>query len=136
MFLRTEQAGALIQMPVFVLLFLAPVYVPIDLLTGWIHDVGEVQPGPRRRSRRVAGCWRVRRSRWRWRSRSSPAPHWCWPVFARRGLAKRRARGLRLDRCWNARKLDEASLAPNARIAGATPMFDWIGSEGVAVFSY
>ena len=29
MFLRTEQAGALIQMPVFVLLFLAPVYVPI-----------------------------------------------------------------------------------------------------------
>ena len=27
MFLRTEQAGALIQMPVFVLLFLAPVYV-------------------------------------------------------------------------------------------------------------
>ena len=30
MFLRTEQAGALIQMPVFVLLFLAPVYVPLD----------------------------------------------------------------------------------------------------------
>lgn len=38
--------------------------------------------------------------------------------------------------CWNARKLDEASLAPNARIAGATPMFDWIGSDDVAVFSY
>ena len=29
MFLRTEQAGPLIQMPVFVLLFLAPVYVPL-----------------------------------------------------------------------------------------------------------
>ena len=37
MFLRTEQAGALIQMPVFVLLFLAPVYVPVSLLSGWIH---------------------------------------------------------------------------------------------------
>ncbi|HEY2437019.1 MAG TPA: ABC transporter permease [Solirubrobacteraceae bacterium] len=44
MFLRTEQAGALIQMPVFVLLFLAPVYVPITLLTGWIHDVANVNP--------------------------------------------------------------------------------------------
>jgi ABC-type multidrug transport system permease subunit len=44
MFLRTEQAGALIQMPVFVLLFLAPVYVPIDLLTGWIHSVAAVNP--------------------------------------------------------------------------------------------
>jgi ABC-2 type transport system permease protein len=42
MFLRTEQAGALIQMPVFVLLFLAPVYVPLPLLTGWIHDVASV----------------------------------------------------------------------------------------------
>jgi ABC-2 type transport system permease protein len=44
MFLRTEQAGALIQMPVFVLLFLAPVYVPLTLLTGWIHDVANVNP--------------------------------------------------------------------------------------------
>jgi ABC-2 type transport system permease protein len=44
MFLRTEQAGALIQMPVFVLLFLAPVYVPLPLLTGWIHDVAQLNP--------------------------------------------------------------------------------------------
>jgi ABC-2 type transport system permease protein len=44
MFLRTEQAGAVIQMPVFVLLFLAPVYVPITLLTGWIHAVANVNP--------------------------------------------------------------------------------------------
>jgi ABC-2 type transport system permease protein len=44
MFLRTEQAGALIQMPVFVLLFLAPVYVPLPLLTGWIHAVASVNP--------------------------------------------------------------------------------------------
>ena len=44
MFLRTEQAGALIQMPVFVLMFLAPVYVPITLLNGWIHDVANLNP--------------------------------------------------------------------------------------------
>ena len=44
MFLRTEQAGAVIQMPVFVLLFLAPVYVPLTLLTGWIHTVANLNP--------------------------------------------------------------------------------------------
>src|SRR5947209_15596307 len=44
MFLRTEQAGALIQMPVFVLLFLAPVYVPLNLLAGWIHTVAKLNP--------------------------------------------------------------------------------------------
>lgn len=31
-------------MPVFVLLFLAPVYVPLSLLTGWIHDVANLNP--------------------------------------------------------------------------------------------
>jgi ABC-2 type transport system permease protein len=44
MFLRTEQAGALIQMPVFVGLFLAPVFVPLQLLTGWIHAVARLNP--------------------------------------------------------------------------------------------
>ena len=44
MFLRTEQAGALIQMPVFVVLFLTPVYVPLRLLTGWIHAVARLNP--------------------------------------------------------------------------------------------
>jgi ABC-2 type transport system permease protein len=44
MFLRTEQAGALIQMPVFVLLFLAPVFVPVPLLSGWIHTVAKLNP--------------------------------------------------------------------------------------------
>ena len=38
--------------------------------------------------------------------------------------------------CWNARKLDETDLAPNARLAGATPMFDWIGDDHAAIFSY
>jgi ABC-2 type transport system permease protein len=44
MFLRTEQAGSLIQMPVFVILFLAPVYVPLKLLSGWIHAVARYNP--------------------------------------------------------------------------------------------
>ena len=41
---RTLQAGPLMQVPVFLTLFLAPVYVPLDLLTGWIHAVASVNP--------------------------------------------------------------------------------------------
>ena len=37
--------------------------------------------------------------------------------------------------CFNARKLDETTLVENARLAGATPLWDWIG-EGATVFSY
>jgi ABC-2 type transport system permease protein len=32
------------QMPVFLVLFLAPVYVPLDLLAGWVHGVATVNP--------------------------------------------------------------------------------------------
>jgi ABC-2 type transport system permease protein len=32
------------QLPVFIILFLAPVYVPEDLLTGWIEPVASVNP--------------------------------------------------------------------------------------------
>jgi ABC-2 type transport system permease protein len=42
--LRTIQAGPAMQMPVFVLLFLAPVYVPLSLLSGWIHTVARLNP--------------------------------------------------------------------------------------------
>ena len=38
--------------------------------------------------------------------------------------------------CFNSRKLDEADLAPNARIAGATPLWEWIGDDAATVFSY
>ena len=41
---RTLQAGPLMQMPVFIILFLAPVYVPRALLTGWIEPVASVNP--------------------------------------------------------------------------------------------
>jgi len=37
--------------------------------------------------------------------------------------------------CFKARRLDEDSLVPNARLAGATPLWEWIG-EGATVFSY
>jgi ABC-type polysaccharide/polyol phosphate export permease len=41
---RTIQAGPAMQIPVFLCLFLAPVYVPLDLLTGWIHGVASANP--------------------------------------------------------------------------------------------
>jgi ABC-2 type transport system permease protein len=42
--LRTMQAGPVMQMPVFLILFFAPVYVPLSLLEGWIHAVAVVNP--------------------------------------------------------------------------------------------
>lgn len=41
---RSIQAGPLMQTPVFLVLFLAPVYVPLTLLKGWIHAVASVNP--------------------------------------------------------------------------------------------
>jgi predicted peroxiredoxin len=37
--------------------------------------------------------------------------------------------------CFNARKLDDGNLVRNARIAGATPLWEWIGDDAT-VFSY
>jgi predicted peroxiredoxin len=37
--------------------------------------------------------------------------------------------------CFSARALDESALVENARLAGATPLWDWIG-DGATVFSY
>jgi ABC-type multidrug transport system permease subunit len=42
--LRTMQAGPLMQMPAFLVLFFAPVYVPLSLLEGWIHGLATVNP--------------------------------------------------------------------------------------------
>jgi ABC-2 type transport system permease protein len=41
---RTMQAGPVMQMPVFLVLFFAPVYVPLALLQGWIHTVATINP--------------------------------------------------------------------------------------------
>ena len=42
--LRSQQAFPVMQMPVFILLFFAPVYVPLGLLEGWIHGVATINP--------------------------------------------------------------------------------------------
>lgn len=42
--LRTMQAGPAMQVPVFLVLFLAPVYVPLELLQDWIHAVARLNP--------------------------------------------------------------------------------------------
>ena len=42
--LRTIQAGPLMQIPVFLILFMAPVYVPLSLLNGWIQRRRLAQP--------------------------------------------------------------------------------------------
>jgi predicted peroxiredoxin len=38
--------------------------------------------------------------------------------------------------CVSSRGVDEANLVANARIAGATPLWEWIGDEPATVFSY
>ena len=37
--------------------------------------------------------------------------------------------------CFNTKKLDEGQLVENARLAGATPLWEWVG-DGATVFSY
>jgi ABC-2 type transport system permease protein len=41
---RTVQAGPAMQTPVFLAVFLAPAYVPLQLLRGWIHSVANFNP--------------------------------------------------------------------------------------------
>ena len=38
--------------------------------------------------------------------------------------------------CFNSKKLDEAQLVDNARLGGATPLWQWIGEGAATVFSY
>jgi ABC-2 type transport system permease protein len=42
--IRTIQAMPLIQLPVFLILFMAPVYVPLSLLEGWVSAVAPLNP--------------------------------------------------------------------------------------------
>lgn len=41
---RNPQFAPAMQIPVFVGLFIAPVYLPLALLDGWIHDAAQVNP--------------------------------------------------------------------------------------------
>jgi ABC-2 type transport system permease protein len=45
-FIRTKSVNAApaFQTPIFLVLFLAPVYLPLHLLTGWIHTVASINP--------------------------------------------------------------------------------------------
>jgi predicted peroxiredoxin len=38
--------------------------------------------------------------------------------------------------CFNTRGLDADNLVANARVAGATPLWEWVGDEAATVFSY
>ena len=61
--LRTIQAGPLMQMPVFLLLFLAPVYVPLALLGGTLHAFARFNPRHlRARGRAAASSPATRRT--------------------------------------------------------------------------
>jgi ABC-2 type transport system permease protein len=42
--MRTQQAGPLIRTPIFLALFFAPVFVPLDLLSGWIRAIASINP--------------------------------------------------------------------------------------------
>ncbi len=41
---RNPQLGPAMQIPMFVAIFLAPVYVPIELLHGWLHAAARANP--------------------------------------------------------------------------------------------
>jgi ABC-2 type transport system permease protein len=44
MLMRTQQAGPVIRTPIFLVIFLAPVFVPLNLLEGWIRTLARFNP--------------------------------------------------------------------------------------------
>lgn len=38
--------------------------------------------------------------------------------------------------CFDTRGLDEGNMVANARVAGATPLWEWVGDQPATVFSY
>jgi predicted peroxiredoxin len=38
--------------------------------------------------------------------------------------------------CFNAKRLDQGALLPNAALAGTVQMWEWIGDDGATTFSY
>ncbi|HEY7007903.1 MAG TPA: ABC transporter permease [Jatrophihabitantaceae bacterium] len=41
---QTLQAGPIMQIPIFLLLFMAPVYVPLSLIKGWVNTAASYNP--------------------------------------------------------------------------------------------
>ena len=96
--LRTMQAGPAMQIPVFLILFLAPVYVPLDLLTGWIHGVASVNPLTALLEAGrgfISGNPSLGRARVRGRPRAGPGLFGLWAL--RRPAQRRGQRGLTSD---------------------------------------
>ena len=69
---QSVQAGPIMQTPVFLILFFAPVYVPLALLQGWIHGVAAANPVTRLLEA-VPQPARRRADRGRRRASSSPS---------------------------------------------------------------
>ena len=44
MHMRSSSAGSIITLPIFILLFLTPVFVSLSALTGWLNSVASVNP--------------------------------------------------------------------------------------------
>ncbi len=44
MHMRSSSAGSIITLPIFILLFLTPVFVTLSALTGWLNSVASVNP--------------------------------------------------------------------------------------------
>ena len=38
--------------------------------------------------------------------------------------------------CFNAKRLNDGGLLPNAELAGTVQLWEWIGDEGATTFSY
>ena len=87
-------------------LFFAPVYVPLDLLSGWIETVATLNPS-RTCSRRAAASSRATRQRWRSRS-----------ALALALSARARRLGRSAGSAGPKRRADEAVRRPRLRCSG------------------
>ena len=86
--MRTLQAAPAMQLPVFLILMTAPVYVPRDLLQGWIETVSQVNPATADHRGRPRPDGRRPLPR-----RCSPSPRpWAWPPPSRSSRAAACAR--------------------------------------------
>ena len=91
--LRTIQAGPLMQMPVFLILFIAPVYVPLALLGEHVARRRDGSIRSPTRSRRAAASSPATRPTSRSRSASRSLLAVVFSVWALRGLRSAEAAG-------------------------------------------
>ena len=112
---RTMQAGPVMQFPVFIVLFFAPVYVPLTLLQGWIHGVATVNP----LTRTVGGRPRLHlRAADRGRARLRHRAHARGPLLALGPPRPAQSRSRRVDRREPAARGVVATGSPHVLAAG------------------